>query len=212
MACVVIGLAYYALQQVEGMHYEGKLFQSGWTIIPAFCWCMGLTELNWTELHCTALHCTALHCTALHCTALHCTALHCTALHCTALHCMHCTALHCTACTALHCTALHCIALHCTALHCTGLHYIALTLHYTTLLVFKRFFSAPAIFVAVSAIVHAAPIVGAAIWDEYASLRWSNSLLTSSTSFNQQTSFFLEYFPYNLLTFSNYFSTWVAMA
>ena len=25
----VIGLAYYVLQQVEGMHYEGKLFQSG---------------------------------------------------------------------------------------------------------------------------------------------------------------------------------------
>ena len=37
------------------------------------------------------------------------------------------------------------------------------TLHYTTLLVFKRFFSALDIFVIASAIVHAAPIVGAAI-------------------------------------------------
>ena len=61
--------------------------------------------------------------------------------------------------------------------------------HHTTLLVFKRFFSALDIFVAVSAVVRAAPIVGAAVWDEYARLRWTNFLFTSSTSFNQQTSF-----------------------
>ena len=48
MVCGVIGLAYYTLQQVEGIYYEGKLFQSGWTIILAFCCCIGLTELNWT--------------------------------------------------------------------------------------------------------------------------------------------------------------------
>ena len=36
-------------------------------------------------------------------------------------------------------------------------------LHYTILLVFKRFFSALENFVVVSAVVHAAPIVGAAV-------------------------------------------------
>ena len=82
------------------------------TIIPAFCWCMGLTELNWTELN------------------------------------------------------------------------------WTTLLVFKRFFSSLDIFVVVSAIVRAAPIVGAAVLDEYSRLGWTNFLFTSSTSFNQQKLFF----------------------
>ena len=61
------------------------------------------------------------------------------------------------------------------------------TLH---LLVFKCFFSTLDIFVAVSAVVRAAPIVGAAVWDEYARLRWTNFLFTSLTSFNQQKFFF----------------------
>ena len=39
------------------------------------------------------------------------------------------------------------------------------TLHYTILLVFKRLFSFLDIFVVVSAVVHAAPIVWAAVWD-----------------------------------------------
>ena len=46
------------------------------TIIPAFCWCMGLTELNWTTLHYTTLHYTTLHYTTLHYTTLHYTTLH----------------------------------------------------------------------------------------------------------------------------------------
>ena len=29
IACIVIGLVYYTLQQLDGMHYEGRLFQSG---------------------------------------------------------------------------------------------------------------------------------------------------------------------------------------
>ena len=72
------------------------------------------------------------------------------------------------------------------------------TLHYT-LLVFKCFFSTLDIFVAVSAIVHAAPIVGAAVRDKYARLRWTNFLFTSSISFNQQTSFFNSFLAICLL-------------
>ena len=70
-----------------------------------------------------------------------------------------------------------------------GYHYLWHPLD-TTLLVFKRFFNALDIFIAVSAVVRAAPIVGAAVWDEYARLRRTNSLFTSLTNFNQQTSFF----------------------
>ena len=42
-------------------------------------------------------------------------------------------------------------------------HVLYYTLYYTTLLVFKRFFSGLDILVVVSAVVRAAPIVGAAV-------------------------------------------------